>query len=192
MAIFKDSAFTEFRASLDAEMKRLQEKGLGSKHKQAQLITEEEEEILWEKGELGDHTPQSLLNTIVYMNGVYFALRSGKEHRNLRFSPSQINISFFLKDGDRAYVEYVEELSKNHPGGLKERRLKQKAVKHHANITKQNLRCFVRLLRKYKEMCSSDPKNNAFYLADAKRSYSVAFQRARGPSADVINKIVSR
>ena len=41
------------------------------------------------------------------MNGVYFALRSGKEHRNLRFSPSQINI--IEKDGDRAYVEYVRQ-----------------------------------------------------------------------------------
>ena len=80
-------------------------KGLGSKHKQAEPITEEEEEMLWEKRELGDHTPQSLLNTIVYMNGLYFALRSGKEHRNLRFSPSQINI--IEKDGDRAHVEYV-------------------------------------------------------------------------------------
>ena len=59
--IFKDLAFTDFRASLDAEMKRLQEKGLGSKLKQAEPITEKEEEILWEKGELGDHTPQSLL-----------------------------------------------------------------------------------------------------------------------------------
>ena len=68
-------------------MKRLQEKGLGSKHKQAEPITEVEEEILWEKGELGDHTPQSLLNTMVYMNSVYFAQRSGKEHRNLHFHP---------------------------------------------------------------------------------------------------------
>ena len=35
----------EFRASLDAEMKRLQQKGLGSQHKQAEPITEEEEDL---------------------------------------------------------------------------------------------------------------------------------------------------
>ena len=75
-------------------MKRLQEKGLRSKHKIADPITEEEEEILLEKEQLGDTctTPQVLLNTIIYMNWVYFALRSGKEHRNniIRFSLSQI------------------------------------------------------------------------------------------------------
>ena len=66
------------------------------------------------------------------------------------------------------YIEYVEDLSKNHPGGLKGRRMKRKAVKHHANITKPQ-QCFVRLLRKYKEMCPTDPKNNAFYLQPLKK-----------------------
>ena len=32
---------------------------------------------------LGEHNPESLLNTIIYMNGLYFALCSGDEHRNL-------------------------------------------------------------------------------------------------------------
>lgn len=41
-----DSAFTSFKASLDAEMKRLQAKGAGSKIKQAEVLTEEEEELL--------------------------------------------------------------------------------------------------------------------------------------------------
>ena len=55
--IFKDSDITEFRATLDAEMKRLQALGVGSKKKQAEPLAEEEEEVLWQKGLLGDHTP---------------------------------------------------------------------------------------------------------------------------------------
>ena len=46
--------------------------------------------------------------------------------------------------------------------------MKRKAVKHHAHITKPQ-RCFVRLLRKYREMCPIDPKNNAFYLQPLKK-----------------------
>ena len=60
---FQDPGFSTFRASLDAEMKRLSREGVGSKKKQAEIITEEEEELLWVKGVLGDETPQRLLDT---------------------------------------------------------------------------------------------------------------------------------
>ena len=92
--IYKDSL---------AEMKRLQRLGIGSKTKQAEPLTEEEEEIMWQKGLLGDHTPQALLNTMVFMNGLYFALRSGREHRELRFDSSQVE-----RDGERPYLEYTK------------------------------------------------------------------------------------
>ncbi len=71
---FKDAEFAGFRGVLDAEMKRLQSKGLGSSHKQAEPLTIEDEELLWDKKVLGDHSPESLLNTMIYMNGLYFAL----------------------------------------------------------------------------------------------------------------------
>ena len=80
MDIFKDEIFAEFRVTLDAETKRLTAIGLGSKKRQAEPLSEENEEQLWEKGLLGDHNPVSLLNTIVFMNELYFALRSGSEH----------------------------------------------------------------------------------------------------------------
>ena len=66
--LLTSSDFTEFCATLDTEMKRLQALGVGSKKKQAEPLTEEEE-ILWQKGLLGDHSPQALLNTMVFMNG---------------------------------------------------------------------------------------------------------------------------
>ena len=83
LIFFKDSNFIEFRASLDSEMKRLQSTGLGSVKRQAEVITEEDKETLWRKGLLGDHTPQVLLDSMVYYCGLHFALRSGKEHRQL-------------------------------------------------------------------------------------------------------------
>ena len=65
---------------------------------------------------LGDHTPQALLNTITFLNGLYFALIGGDEHRNLRCSPCQIYI--VERPGQRSYLEYTEDLSKNCPGSL--------------------------------------------------------------------------
>ena len=46
---FKGPEFAEFRALMDAEIKHLQAAGLGSKCKQAEPLTREEVEILWEK-----------------------------------------------------------------------------------------------------------------------------------------------
>ncbi len=142
----KDREFAGFRQSLDAEMKRLQSKGIGSEHKQAEPFTIEEEEMLWQNKILGDHTPEALLNSIIYMNGVYFALRSGDEHRQLRHNPCQIQV--VERTGERPYLRYTEDVSKNHPGGIKGRKLKPKVVLHHANNDNPD-RCFVRLFKKY-------------------------------------------
>ena len=159
--ILKDPEFADFRASLDAEMKRLQSQGIGSKKRQAEVLTVEEEEVLWEKGLLGDATPQSLLDTIVFYNGLYFALRSGKEHRQLRHSHCQIEL---VEHHDkRSYLKYTEDVSKNRPGGLKGRKVTPKVVVHHAN-TKNPDRCFVRLFKRYRELCPEDVPSNAFYL----------------------------
>ena len=118
---YQDNDFAEFRTTLDAEMKCLQQKGLGSKGQQAEPLTEEEEEILWSKELLGDHSPQALLKTMVFMNGLYFALRSGREHRELWFSPCQIDV--VDHEGEHPYLPYTEDASKKHPGGLKGRRV---------------------------------------------------------------------
>ena len=71
--IFKDSNFTDFCATLDGEMKCLQSLGLGTKKRQAEPLTEAEENLLWSSGALGDHSLQALVDTIFFMNGIYFA-----------------------------------------------------------------------------------------------------------------------
>ena len=45
---------------LDAEMKRLQSAGVGSKKRQVEVLTEEDEELLRQKGLLGDATHRHL------------------------------------------------------------------------------------------------------------------------------------
>lgn len=53
-------------------MKQLQRLGIGSKRRQAEPLTLQEEELLWEKDLL---IPQTLLDTILFMNRMYFTLK---------------------------------------------------------------------------------------------------------------------
>ena len=87
---------------------------------------------MWQKGLLGDHNPQVLLDTIIFMNGLNFALHSGKEHQHLRFSPPQIEL--VEKQGEQAYLVYREDISKNRPGRLKGSEMKPKVIYHHENL----------------------------------------------------------
>ena len=155
---FKDSSFSHFRAVLDSEMKRLQGQGVGSKRRQAEPITQEEEEVLWKKGMLGQDTGRALVDTMLYMCGTYFALRSGQEHRALRFSPPQIELF-----GEKAFLRYTEDVSKNNPGGLKGRKNKRKIVTHYQNNENPS-RCFVNLYKIYQSKCPQDRPERAFYL----------------------------
>lgn len=111
-------------------MKRLRSLGIGISTKQAEPITDAEEERLWMQGKLGPDTPHSLLDTMVYMCCLYFALRSGQEHRNL--SVDQLKL---VEPADSVpHLVYTENVSKNNPGGLHNRKLKPKTVIHHANL----------------------------------------------------------
>jgi hypothetical protein len=50
----------------------------------AKAISECEEETL------GTHSPKALVDTMVFMAGLYFGPRSGNEHRQMRFTSLQL------------------------------------------------------------------------------------------------------
>ena len=169
-------------------MKCLQGKGIGSRKRQAEPLTEEEEETLWSKGVLGDHSPEALLNTIIFMNGLYFALRSGKEHRDLRLNESQI--SLIQRNGERSFLEYVEDRSKNRPGGLKGRNIGQKVVQHYQNTSNPS-RCFIRLFLLYRRHCPPNPKQNSFYLKPQKKPKGTIWYSKEPLGHNTLNQAVA-
>jgi hypothetical protein len=80
---------------------------------------------LWDKGLLGDATPQTLLDTIIFYNRLFFALRSRLKHCQLRRDPCQIQVV------EHPLLRYTEDISKNRPGGLKGRKAAAKVGIHH-------------------------------------------------------------
>lgn len=85
--MFENPSFKLFHwDSLDAEMKRLTSVGFGASVEQAEFFADEQEEKLWALNLLGAHSSQVLLDTMVFLIGKNFALRSGKEHRSLQFT----------------------------------------------------------------------------------------------------------
>ena len=114
---FTQPQYHSFKRVLDSEMERLKSKGIGVVVKRAEPIDKREEEILWSSGILGDSSPQSLLDTVIFMCGYCLALRSGQEHRDLQSSQLEI----IERDGGKV-LRYTENVSKNNPGGLKHRK----------------------------------------------------------------------
>ena len=114
-----------FEKTFDGEMRRLTAKGIAHSTKQAEPIACNEEETLWKKGLLGKTLPSVLLNTMVFMCGMYFALCSGQEHRELGFSQLQIN----KREGKKSLI-YYENASKANSGGLKHQKIERKVVTH--------------------------------------------------------------
>ena len=104
-------------------MWRLCGQGLGTKQNKAEPLTSNDEDALWQQGALGDHT-SALAGFCDFYLGMSFALRSGDEHRHLRFHPCQIEVKQD-KNGQQ-YLLYTEDVSKNHRGGLVDRKVKPK------------------------------------------------------------------
>lgn len=155
VSFLESDDYTPMRQVLDAAMKRLTKKGLGSYVKKAEALTASEIDKLWNTKQLGDFNAVVLVRTMLFFNGVHFGLRGGQEHRRLRFTSPQLTLH--EPEGQTPYLQYMEDCSKTMQGGLKHRRIMQKEVVHHANTTCLE-RCHVRLYKKYMELSPTTGK----------------------------------
>ena len=81
VSLVNDVSFKPIQDALDVEMKESQKAGLG-RRKQADVLPGKVEEDMWDTGVLGTGDPKTLLDTLMFTLGYYFALRAS-DHKNL-------------------------------------------------------------------------------------------------------------
>lgn len=142
---FNDDFFSKLRTSLDTVMKERSAAGIDVESERAEVISLDEENRLWAKNILGEDSGTQLVETLVYLFGLHFALRGGKEHRRLRCVNPQIVLKY--DDKGKNYLEYTEGISKTNAGGLNNRKTRGKITRAHENADPSQ--CIVRLYEKY-------------------------------------------
>jgi len=66
-SIIKDREFFNSRKVLEGKARKLRNEGEGKLPNKSRSLTREEEEALWESGQLGNSSPRSLLNTMWWL-----------------------------------------------------------------------------------------------------------------------------
>ena len=185
--IYKSPEFAVFRRALDSVLKDLHSRGIGVGKKQAEVISCDLEDRLWKEGVLGDDNPEKLIDTLVYCFGLNFALRSGKEHRNLR--PDMIKYQQ-LADS-KSYIIYNESGSKNNSGGIKDRKVQNKAVRVYSNVANPS-RCVVTLYKKYMALRPANAPDDVFYLQPLRKPLPNCWYQPRPVGHNVLSKTVKK
>ena len=161
----KGSDFEEVRTVLDNVMKERTAANIGVVKRQAGVVTKEIENELWQKGLLGEDTPDKLCNTVLFLLGLNVTLRAVDEHYHLRREmPNKSSQLQFERSpsGLKCLVYREDFITKTHDGGIKDRKSERKTVWIYPNhdVTK----CTVQLVEKYLSLCPKFYKKEHFYL----------------------------
>ena len=129
-------AFKKLHNIMEYLFQELSKEGVSAETKHAEIVTKDEENLVWSSGVMGMHAPKALLNAVFYYNGKNFCLRGGQEHWDLKLS------QFTRKEDHYLYTEYS---SKNRQGGWAQMRLEKKCIPifEQKDVSE---RCRVRLL----------------------------------------------
>ncbi len=116
-SLFKDSEFQQSRKCLEAAMKSAASNGLTSGNNRSNAISLDEEDRLWRSDVFGKSSPKQITQTVVYLIGIHFCLRGGKELRRLRYGENTQIMQIIDSDGKECLV-YKEDISKCRQGGF--------------------------------------------------------------------------
>lgn len=161
-----NSVFQPLHRALDNRYRELHANGVGTTRRQAEVVTLDEEEQLWQTRVLSSESPLSLLRAVFYLNGINFVLRGGDEHRRLKISQfSFINVPDPDCPGEMIRcVQYTEHGSKNRPGSSHQLNQDNKVVTQFAKPDMGD-KCHVFLLELYvSKLPESALQRDIFYM----------------------------
>jgi len=166
--IFTDMYYEPFTSALHEVIKdfKLPVNELGY------FVTRIEEEHLWESKQLGAHSPQVLLNTLIYFNAKFFMMKTMEDHTKLSFT----HIMKHWKKGGTATPanknppapgeKRTTLLRYYPPAHLKNSRHDDRKCFEQQELPDNPLRCPVKLYEFYLSHCpeSAKSKTDSFYL----------------------------
>ena len=123
ISLFQTPQLKPFQNVLDGRLKDLQGKQPPYRKR---AISVNDEAKMWEEGIVGTETPDSVINTFLFLTGKLFALRGGREQRDL----SHDQFQFVEQCDGMMMIKYGEKLSKTNQGGLKRRKKEPKQIEH--------------------------------------------------------------
>ena len=163
--------FRKFNRVLDKVMQERASMSIGTVKKQAQVISLDFENTLWNTNVLGEDSADKLRSTVLYILGVNCALRAGDEHYALRrpggLTSSQL--SFECNSlGVRCLVYREDTVTKTNRGGLRDMKKERKIVWIKPNVNVN--RCPVRLVEKYLNLLPVGGSKPNLYLHSLRKT----------------------
>ena len=119
--LLEDVKFSDICTVLDNVMKERASENIGTTVKQAGYISHQHEKLLWDKGILGEETPDQLRETVLFLLGINLGLLAGDEHYALRRHSDQKASQLTFErasSGERCLVYREDSVTKTNDGGL--------------------------------------------------------------------------
>ena len=183
--------FCDFNRVLNRVMQERSEMAIGTVSKQAEVISLEFENRLWEQSILGEDNPDKLRSTVLYLLGVNCALRAGDEHYNLR-CPGDLwksQLSFEQNSMNVKCLVYREDnVTKTNKGGIRDLKKERKVVwiKPSKNVN----RCPVRIVGKYLSLLPKSCTKTNLYLHSLKRPQPTCWFSTNPLGINKVRKVV--
>ena len=107
---------------MEEPARKLRSEGEGKRPHRTQSLNAEEEEILWECGQLGTFTPESLANTVFWLLIQHFGLWGRQQHHDMEME----NFCFVKDNNGIEFINFSEGVTKTSGQGLNARPRLQK------------------------------------------------------------------